>query len=97
MHSRAWRGEGLERTTKAISTAANSLSHRLNEMVGMLDQRTLTSMKAIRIISQAFALIARDQLIPFLESTQRAAHMSKIIKTRSNGLDSGVAPDDGNQ
>jgi hypothetical protein len=63
----------------------------------MLDQRTLTSMKTIRTINQALSFMALDQLNFLRPSIQNAAHVSTIKNDLSNGLDSGVAPDDGNQ
>jgi len=63
----------------------------------MLDQKTLTSMNVIRAIKGMFSLKAQDQSYLLRISVPSAKHMSPIRNALSKGLDSGVAPEYGNQ
>jgi hypothetical protein len=77
-----------------MRTAKNSLAQRLNDMPGMPDQRTLISIKIIKIISQELSFMAEDQSNLLLRSTKSAIKIRTIKKARSIGLpESGSAPD----
>jgi len=66
-------------------------------VLGILDHRILRNIKMMKTTSQRFSFMALSQRNPLLISIHRARQMSIIKNDRSNGLESGVAPDDGNQ
>ena len=82
----ARRGEVSERTTKAIKTANNSLTHRFKDNKGRSDQKTLISIKTTSVINQAFLLIAPDQSKFLLTRMIKAARMRVVWNARSKGL-----------
>lgn len=82
----ACRGSGSVKTTKAMMTAVNSLTHRFKEINGMSDQRMLISMYAISNISQRFFFMTEDQSSFLLARMNSPRQRSPLTKIRSNGL-----------